>query len=303
MIIDWADGKAKAFGRQTVAFRHDLHERTMFSDRDLAGVLDRYPRERLGVFAMGDDPADWSSWRRGTADRLTGSELLEGAKSGRIWLNLRAVNASLSEYANLADEIFSDLEANVPGLKTFKQDVGLLISSPLAHVSYHLDVASVTLWQVRGRKRMWVYPRCAPYVADEQLERIVLRDSAEQLPYEPSWDEAATLVTLDPGVMVSWPQNAPHRIVNDAMLNVSLSIEYMTPQALMRANVIFANGLIRQRLGSRPCVQDDFSAVAALKFGIARAAKALRLHPATGAELPAMFQLCPDDPGTPVALD
>jgi hypothetical protein len=289
VITDWNSANAAGFGREVQAFGHDLHTRPMFDDAGLIDVLDRYPRDQLGVFTMGLDPVDWRSWRRGVAGDLSGAELLRAAQEGRIWLNLRATNDFLPEYRELANEIFADLEARTPGLKTFKRDVGLLISSPRAHVFYHLDVPPVTLWQLRGRKRMWVYPRTAPFVTDEQLESIVLKETAEQFPYEPAWDEAAHLQVMDPGVAVSWPQNAPHRIVNDDMLNVSLSIEYMTPTALMRANVVYANGLMRRRLGASPRLADRQGPGELAKFGAARAAKALKLHRPTKQPLPASF--------------
>jgi hypothetical protein len=278
IITDLTPEKARAFGKQTQRFTHSLQERSMFRDAGLAEVLDRYPRDRLGVFTMGEDPVDWTSWRRGSADGLTGAQLLEAAYQGRIWLNLRAVNDVLPSYGALAREIFGELEAGVRGLKTFKHDVGLLISSPKAQVFYHLDVLPVTLWQLRGRKTMWVYPVAAPYVSDEQLERIVLRETAEQFAYTPDWDRAAEVQVLDPGVMVSWRQNAPHRLVNDDCLNVSLSIEHQTPQALMRANVIYANGVMRRRLNTAPRLQDGFIPSNLAKFGLARAAKAVKLQ-------------------------
>ena len=45
-------------------------------------------------------------------------------------------------------------------------------------------------------------------------------------------DREAQVFDLTPGRMVTWAQNAPHRIENGPMLNVSLSIEFMTPPAL-----------------------------------------------------------------------
>ena len=70
VISDWSDDKAARFGQCTLQFRHTLHERPMFSDEALIDVLDRYPRERLGVFTMGHDLVDWTSWRRGDAGNL-----------------------------------------------------------------------------------------------------------------------------------------------------------------------------------------------------------------------------------------
>ncbi|MBP6547112.1 MAG: hypothetical protein KA220_10375, partial [Phenylobacterium sp.] len=92
IIKDWTPEKGAAFTRSNLAFEHDLHERPMFDDAGLEELLDRYPREKLGVFTMGEDPVAWTTWRRGSAGTLTGSKLLEAAQSGRIWLNLRETN-------------------------------------------------------------------------------------------------------------------------------------------------------------------------------------------------------------------
>lgn len=302
VILDWTPEKARAFTRENLAFRHGLHERPMFDDAGLADLLDRYPRDKLGVFTMGEDPAAWTSWRRGSAGALSGDQLLEAAKTGRIWLNLRETNRHLPEYAALCDEIFADKAAHAPHVRTMKRDLGLLISSASAQVFYHLDVALVSLWQIRGMKRVWVYPVAEPYLPEEALERIVLRETAEQFAFDPTWDEGAELYELTPGRMVTWRQNAPHRIENGPMLNVSLSLEFMTPRALMRANVIYANGVLRRRAGARPRIQQGFSPMAVGKVAVARAAKALKLQPPNERVLPPTFRLDPARPGVLEAL-
>lgn len=297
IISDWTADRAHDFGRAVLTFRHDLHQRPMFDDAGLADLLDRYPRDKLGVFTMGEDPAAWSSWRRGTAGSLSGATLLEMARTGRIWLNLRAVNDHLPDYAALAGEVFAEKEAQVPGLRTFKRDLGVLISSPGAQVFYHLDVPLVSLWQIRGVKTVWAYPVAEPFVGAQALERIVLRETAEQFDFDPAWDAGAVKTQLTPGRMLTWPQNAPHRIENGPMLNVSLSMEFMTPAALMRANVIYANGLLRRRLGADPRVQPGFSPTGLAKVALARAAKALKLQQARERVLPVTFNLETEVPG------
>jgi hypothetical protein len=297
VITDWTADKAKAFGRENLTFKHALHERPMFDDEGLARLLDLYPRDKLGVFTMGEDPKAWTTWRKGSAGNLTGDQLLEAAKTGRIWLNLRQTNDHVPEYAALSDEIFADKQAHVPGLKTFKRDVGMLISSANAQVFYHLDVPLVSLWQIRGEKKVWVYPVADPYVGDLALEKIVLRETAEQFAFEPAWDAGAQAVDLTPGNMVTWKQNAPHRIENGPMLNVSISIEFMTPPALMRANVIYANGVLRRRLGAKPRVQDGFGPTALTKLAVARGAKALNLQTPHVRHLPVTFGLDASRPG------
>lgn len=275
LITDWTEEKAKGFGRETLEFRHSLAERELFSDEGLISILDRYPRERLGVFTMGDDLADYTSWRRGAAGDLGGRQLLEAVKAGRLWLNLRDTNQHLPEFAALCDEIAAEKEART-GTKVLKRDLGLLISSPGVKVFYHLDVPLSSLWQIRGTKEFKLYPRRAPFVTDEQIERFVMREAEGQFALDPAWDEAATTFEMTPGVMVTWPQNAPHRVTNGAMLNVSLSMEFMTPPAVFRANVIYANGVLRRQFGWTPKVQERLGPTALAKFALARAVKAGR---------------------------
>jgi len=186
----------------------------------------------------------------------------------------------------------------VRGLRTFKRDLGMLISSANAQVFYHLDVPLVSLWQLRGRKKVWVYPVADPYIGDPQLERIVLKETAEQFAYDPSWDAGATAFDMEPGVMVTWPQNAPHRIENGPMLNVSLSIEFMTPPAVMRANVLYANGVLR-KTGLRPRLQAAPHPSALAKIALARGVKASGMSKTFQKNLASTFRV---DPAAPNAI-
>ena len=298
IITDWTAQKASALGHETLTYAHALHERPMFSDEALAAVLDRYPRESLGVYTMGEDLMDWRSWRRGEADGLSGDKLMEAMTSGRLWLNLRYTNEHLPEYAKLCAEMCGELEQRAPGLRTFRRDLGLLISSPKAQVFYHLDVPLVSLWQIRGAKTIWFYPRQEPYVPDEHIERMVMRETEGQCAFRPEWDGAAEAIELLPGAAVAWPQNVPHRVANADVVNVSLSLEYMTPAALFRANLFYANALLRRRLGVRPRVQSRPVPTALAKLALARAVKlAAKARKSSKTILPATFVVDPARPG------
>jgi len=275
LVKDWTSEKTAAFGQRGLAFQHTLAERPMFSDEGLASVLDRYPRDRLGVYTMGQDLTDTSTWRRGAAGDISGDKLLAAVKERRIWLNLRDTDKYLPDYAALLREIIADKERAL-GVPILKPDLGLLISSPEAEVFYHLDVPMSSLWQIRGEKSLRLYPRTAPYVADAQIERFVLREAEGQLAFDPAWDAAAERFVLTPGVMVTWPQNAPHRVSNGPMMNVSVSMEFMTPAALLRANILYANGLMRRWWGWTPRVQTRLGPTALTKILLARALKTVR---------------------------
>lgn len=294
-------GSAGGAGGGTRRFGHELHERAMFSDDALARLLDAYPRSNLGVFTMGDGSMARHTWRAGAAEGLSGAQLLEAVKTSRLWLNLRAVDRFVPEYKALSDELFADLDARL-GEESRTRDLGLLISSPGAQVFYHLDAPLVSLWQLRGRKRMWVYPVEAPYVTANDIERIVLREQAEELPFDDRWDAGAEVVDLGPGEMATWPHNAPHRVENGAMLNVSLSVEFMTATAYRRVNQIYANGLLRRKLGLRPGMSRDGGPASYAKRALTKAAsKVVRRRPTTELN-PKSFRLDAQAPHGPLPL-
>lgn len=271
-MLNWTPDHRAHFATKNLLFTHDLNTSELFSDEALIALIDRYPRDRLEVFTMGYDPANWTQWYLGRRGDLDGRALMAGVKAGRLWLNLRKVNASDAAINDLCEQMFAEIKAE-SGATTLKQDLGLLISSPNAHVFYHLDIPLVTLWQVRGVKKLYLYPPAAPCVDDRHLEGVALRESDEQLPFDPAFDNQALVHDLKPGEMMTWVQNAPHRIVNHGMVNVSLSIEFMTPRALWRANVIYANGVLRRWLGLNPSLAYSPKWLEPLKIILARIVK------------------------------
>lgn len=270
-LVDWTEEAARDFGRRNQRLHHHLESSPLFSDDGIAALFDRYPRDRLEVNTTGWDPSASFEWYMGRPGALDGHGLLEAVRAGRLWLNLRRVNHADPAMRALCDRILAEVFAHT-GQRTLKADLGLLISSPGAHVVYHLDIPMVMLWQIRGEKRVWVYPVEETFFSDAWIEGIVLRESDEHLPYRPGFDERAFVHDLVPGELLSWPQNAPHRIVNGDVVNVSLSIEYMTPPALWRANVLYANGLLRRRLGLSPSRVRSPRALEPLKVALARRA-------------------------------
>ena len=273
VVAGWSEQQIDGFEHEIVRFRHTLAERPLFSDDGLMDMLDRYPRQAMGVFTMGEDLEDWRSWRRGTANGLDGAALLEAVKQGRLWLNLRHANEHLPEFAALCDEISAEKEKHFKK-RILNRDLGLLISSPNARVFYHLDVPLSSLWQVRGVKRIWFYPCGEPFTDPAWLERCVHGVAEGQMPFATEWDAQAQTFELTAGDMVTWPQNMPHRVDNGPMMNVSVSMEFMTPPARIRANVLHANGVLRTTLGWTPQVQDRVGPAMAAKLAVASAHKA-----------------------------
>lgn len=274
ILTDWNDETAATMTKAPIVTTHNLHKRPMFSDDGLADILDRYPREAINLYTMDNSQEGAKeSFRRGLAGDLSGKEILEAVERGMLWVNLRKVNDVDEAYNELCDEMFGEIDARTPGLKTLKRDVGVLISSPNARVFYHLDIPLVTLWQIKGEKKVYIYPTGAPYAREEQIESVVLGETEEEIDYDPAFDADAKIVDLKPGMMTSWPQNAPHRIDNGNFVNVSLSCEFMTVPGLVRANALYTNGVLRRRYGKLPEIANDGPAKLYSKAALARVMK------------------------------
>ena len=89
------------------------------------------------------------------------------------------------------------------------------------------------------------------------------------------------------------PQMAPHRVQNYDMMNVSLSCEFMTLPALIHANAIHTNAVLRRKAGWSPRPSSTIGAGTLAKAGLSRMLKLV--HRPVGAPNPApQFEIDPD---------
>ena len=251
VLIDWNDEKRAEFRSGVMTARHRLHLAPEFTDLALAALLNRHPRELTDFCTMGDDPADHDSWRAGDPGAMSGSELLDAVRQGKLWINLREAMNTDPVYKPLFDALFAQMKRLNPGYSPLRAYGGILISSPKAQVFYHSDVSETLLLHVKGRKRFRIYPPRAPWLSDACMENILHKTQTEDVPFDPDWDADAATVDLTPGDFVAWPLHAPHRVVNLEGLNVSITCEVVTRESVMKNAVMHANGALR-RMGVTP---------------------------------------------------
>ena len=248
IISNWENRHESLFGVELVKLNHRLIETGLFSREALGRVIERCPAEHLGLRAMGteiDDPKRME----GELGGASGMEAIEAIEKGRMWMNIRRVMDWAPEYRKLLDEVFGEFEARMPGFRTFKRNLGVLISSPNANVFYHADIQGQSLWQIEGSKSVYIYPRSEIFITPENVEKILLRETAEDMPYEKWFDDYATHVDLKPGEMVTWPLYAPHRVKNHDCLNISVTMEHWTKQIWNSYAVHYGNGVLRRTIG------------------------------------------------------
>lgn len=303
-LIEIPENARREFGLRSILASHNLNGSELFTDEALIDLLDRYPREHLYALTMGYDDAGTDQNRSALHDGVSGASLLEAVKNGRLWLNLTQVHQADRRIRDLIGELYSQLEARLPGFSPVSTAGTLLISSPDVLVYYHADASPSVLWHIRGQKRIWIYPaNDERFMRQSHLEDIYAGVRHEYLPFEPSYDRGAVVYDLQPGQWISWPLNAPHRVTNLGNVNISLSTEHTTRESSAHARVYVANRYLRTHLGFRNLSVRETGASAFLKTALHKIARKVGLDPLElKRHIPAL-RVDPNAPGGVVAID
>ncbi|WP_374274383.1 transcriptional regulator [Brevundimonas sp.] len=246
LIPDFTPDQRRDFGRAPMTYAHRLIETGLFEDEALARQMERHPAELfdINVFHYGDD--DQAMLQTGAKGRRGGDQLLEAVKAGRVWIQMRRIQDHYPELAEAMRQAFAELRAEVPGFRPIDITGQLILSAPQAKVPFHADPPGVTLFHLRGEKRMWVYPVDEAHMPTRVMEDIVLEQQTEDLPYRREMDANAQVFDLTPGMAIAWPLHAPHRIENLGSFNASLSCDYQTWTSRMTNGAHYANGVLRR---------------------------------------------------------
>jgi hypothetical protein len=257
LIAGWQPQHELLFGRHAIKVRHRLAESGLFTREALGKLIERCPQHELGLESMCVE-TERPDRMFGELGDASGLQAIDAIEKGRMWMNIRRVMDWAPEYRALLDDVFAEFEARVPGLKTFKRNLGVLISSPNAKVFFHADIQGQSLWQISGVKRVYVYPRSEIFVKASNIEKILLRETTEDMPYHTWFDDHATAFDLHPGEMLTWPLYAPHRVQNHDCLNVSVTMEHWTDEIWRSYAVHYGNGVLRRTLGiQNPSTRSD----------------------------------------------
>jgi hypothetical protein len=274
ILSDWSEKKVAEFGSVPLQLNHNLHQHALFADEALVRLIENADRADYQVNTMDVTTHDLSSRREGEIRDLSGHAVLEAVRNGHIWILLLHPQRSNPLYLDLLHQIFAEIAEKVPSFEPYLLNMAILISSPKVQVYYHCDIPGQMLWQIRGNKKVYIYPNREPFLNPASLERITLGEANEfGLPYDKSFDEHAVVYDLQPGQMLHWPINAPHRIVNADCVNVSFATEHFTRSIRRRFFVNYANGVLRRRQGWAKLSQKTTGLSYWAKLGLAAAYK------------------------------
>ncbi len=295
IFTEWEPRHSVLWGNQPLCLRHRLHEHPLFSRSSLAALIERYPAGKYMLVKVGA-PGHEREWREGDFGSLGGEEVISAIERGNMWLNLLRVHEVDSRFGALLDDLFAELEAHLPSYQTYNRICGILISSPQAQVYYHFDTSGQSLWQITGSKRVYVYPASAPFLARDELESVCLYNNETNVRFEDWYDDYASVFTIGPGQMLSWPLNAPHRIENLGF-SVSMTVEYAMRDIQRKVRVNSANCILREKMGLNPANRTSGATYWA-KTALLGAARVTGLVEAKRrSRRPITFHLHPDIPG------
>lgn len=248
IIADWQPHHKDLFGVHVIKLHHRLMDTGLFTREALGKVIERCPTNELGIESVSFEGDDH---RRvyGELGNSSGIDAIAAIEKGRIWMNIRRVMEWAPEYRELLDKIFDEFDDRMDGFKTFKRNLGILISSPNCKVPYHADIQGQSLWQIEGVKRVFLYPRTDVFMSPRNIEKILLRETTEDMPYRGWFDEFAQTIDLHPGEMITWPLYAPHKVENHDCLNISVTMEHWTKPIWNSYAVQYGNGVLRRTIG------------------------------------------------------
>ena len=252
MITNWTDEMSSVFRQSVFTFSHDLASTNLFSDEALIKLIEKHPSELTDVCTMGPvtDTRYPNKLRTGDFRDCSAEELFATAKTGKVWINLRKAMNVHPEYSLVLDQMYGDI-AKHTGKKPFNANGGILITSPVARTPYHFDKTETILWHIRGPKRIFFYPVEDKFISDESYEKAVTNMLEDDLPYDSSFDEDATIIDLQEGQAVSWPLSAPHRVDNHGFC-VSVTTEFSSKESGLKNAAMIANATLRKKFGASP---------------------------------------------------
>lgn len=275
--LDFSSEKADKFKVEPITWRHSLADSDLFTDQALIWLIDNHPRDYADFCTMDDRVNDMASWRGGDPGDHSGAELLQAVRQGHLWINLRKACNKHPKYQSVLRQMAEQLQAKMPGFKPKTMMGGILISSPTAGVPYHFDRSDVMLWHVRGRKRVWVYPVIDATLPEYEVEEVLLHDHNDDVPYMAQMDDHALIIDMEPGMVATWPLHAPHRVINQGDLNVSVTVEWSSMATIIQNGAQITNGILRRKYARNPQIAAQGPINRLIRFMASRVLRKMKL--------------------------
>lgn len=251
--------------------RHRLPDHPLLALDALAMLGERLPAQQVeynpGALPVGIAPEDVPD------NGLSIGETIRSIDSCASWAVLKNIETE-PDYRRLLIDLLAEIAPVVePRTGSMLTPQGFIfISSPGSITPFHFDPEHNILLQLRGDKRMHVWPAGdVQFAAPTEHERYHA-GGHRNLPWREEFAGKGQVVPLGPGEAVHMPVMAPHFVENGDAPSISLSITWRSEWSYREAEGHAANRLIR-RFGFDPAMPPRWPRHARLRSTLWRVAR------------------------------
>ncbi len=233
--------------------RHSLASHPLFEPDRIKKLLSAVPREKIEVRAVKTKDADDGSFmRREKDDTANPIEAFEQLEEKTNWILVHESWIHDAGFKELLNDYISEMRQHFGEMAGKLNDLGcwLFLSSGSSVVHFHSDPDQSFLNQIKGSKTVYTYP--ASVLDESMIEGLVFTGDQKAVQYQPDYEQHLnTPVNIKPGESVFLPTFAPHRVINDEGLSISLNVGFNTQKSTRRKRIHLVNHHLR-RLGFTP---------------------------------------------------
>lgn len=204
-------------------------------------------------------------------------ETIESIERANSWMVLKFVEQD-AEYRALLHETLAELAPSCRAAtgEMLKLEGFIFISSPNAVTPFHFDPEHNILLQIRGNKRMTVFPASDPETADGRAHEAFHGGGHRNLPWRDEFAAKGTGFDLVPGKGIYVPVKAPHWVQNGSEPSISFSITWRSEWSYHEE---YAHGFnrIARGLGLSPAMPGRFPHRNAIKSTTYRAIRRAKM--------------------------
>lgn len=258
----------KKFDRAPFRVRHCLDDHPSFRLPRLAALAKELPADQVeynaGDVPVGLDPVATP------LNGLSAEETVRRIEHCRSWMVLKNVETN-PDFAVLLDDCLERIVEQggqrVRGLHL--PEAFVFVSSPGSVTPFHIDPEHNFLFQVRGRKTIFVFdPADRELVGERDLESFYA-GAHRNLAFRDEWQARAREFELLPGDGLHVPVAAPHWVRNEEAVSISFSVTFRSRASKRAADAWQMNHRLR-RLGLEPAPAGRSGAADLLKQGANR---------------------------------
>lgn len=240
--------------REPFKVRHNLQEHPALSLVNLQQVHPRLPKDQVffssGSLNMVDD---FDRAHIDQKSRFSLQDSLADLLHSNAYIMVRSpeVDPSFKDlFAAMKSDVELVMKAQELGDQTIDPMLYLFIASPRSITPFHIDRYSTLLLQLRGTKKVYLYPAWDERICTAKtLEGFIAR-SGVRPNYQPEMAPLARCFDFGPGEVLHIPFVAPHHVENGSdAVSISLSIIFNTKESNLKTKALLMNQKLR-RLGS-----------------------------------------------------